>query len=114
MDELRERIDKITDIEGALCPLCGQPLSPQDRQRLIQDLEAQGREMGDRYRANQSVLREAEQLTNQLTAQIKELSEADARYLEHSQLVTRYTTRLEQFAQIQSTWQREAPSPAGD
>ncbi len=107
MDELKERIDKITDIEGALCPLCGQPLSPQDRQRLIQDLEAQGREMGDRYRANQSVLREAEQLTNKLTAQIKELSEADARYLEHSQLVTRCSTRLEQFAQIQGVWQRE-------
>ncbi len=63
--------------------------------------------MGDRYRANQSVLREAEQLTNKLTAQIKELSEADARYLEHSQLVTRYSTRLEQFAQIQGAWQRE-------
>ncbi len=35
MDELKERIDKIADIEGALCPLCGQPLSPNDRQRLI-------------------------------------------------------------------------------
>ncbi len=58
MDELKERIHKIADIEGALCPLCGQPLSSTDRQRLMQQLENQGREMGDRYRANQGVLRE--------------------------------------------------------
>jgi exonuclease SbcC len=107
MDELKERIDRIVDIEGALCPLCGQPLSPEDRQRLIQELEVQGREMGDRYRANQGLLREAEQLTSNLTAKIKELSQADSRLLEHSQLVTHHTTRLEQIAQLHNTWQRE-------
>jgi DNA repair protein SbcC/Rad50 len=107
MDELKERIDRIVDIEGALCPLCGQPLSPEDRQRLIQELEVQGREMGDRYRANQGLLREAEQLTSNLTAKIKELSQADSRLLEHSQLVTHHTTRLEQIAQLHNAWQRE-------
>jgi len=107
MDELKERIDKITDIEGALCPLCGQPLSPDDRERLIQELAVQGREMGDRYRTNQNLLREAEQLTSSLTLQIKDLSSADARLMEHSQLVTHHTTLLEQIGQLENTWQRD-------
>jgi DNA repair protein SbcC/Rad50 len=108
MDELKERIHKIADIEGALCPLCGQPLSPTDRQRLIQELETQGREMGDRYRANQTLLREAEQLTHSLTTQITALSRADAELLQHSQQVTHLTTRLEQITLSQSGWQRES------
>ncbi len=108
MDELKERIHKIADIEGALCPLCGQPLSPTDRQRLMQELETQGREMGDRYRANQTLLREAEQLTHSLTTQITALSRADAELLQHSQQVTHLTTRLEQITLSQSAWQRES------
>ena len=107
MDELKERIDKITVIEGALCPLCGQPLSSNDRERLIQELEVQGREMGNQYRANQSLLREAEQLTSSLTGRIIELSSADTRLLELTQLVTHLTTRLEQIMQLQSAWQRD-------
>ena len=108
MDELKERIHKIADIEGALCPLCGQPLSPADRQRLMQELETQGREMGDRYRTNQGLLREAELLTSSLGAQITALSRADAELLQHSQQVTHLTTRLEQITQSQSAWQRDS------
>ena len=108
MDELKERIHKIADIEGALCPLCGQPLSPADRQRLMQELETQGREMGDRYRTNLGLLREAEQLTSSLGAQITALSRADAELLQHSQQVTHLTTRLEQITQSQSAWQRDS------
>lgn len=108
MDELKERIHKIADIEGALCPLCGQPLSPTDRQRLMQELETQGREMGNRYRTNQGLLREAEQLTSSLGAQITALSRADAELLQHSQQVTHLTTRLEQITQSQSAWQRDS------
>jgi exonuclease SbcC len=107
MDELKERIHKIADIDGALCPLCGQPLNPTDRQRLIQELEIQGKEMGDRYRANQSLLRDVEQLTGDLAARIMALSRADAELLKHSQRITHLTTRLEQINQSQSAWRRD-------
>jgi DNA repair protein SbcC/Rad50 len=108
MDELKERIDKISVIEGALCPLCGQPLSPGDRQRLMEELEVQGRELGDRYRANQSLLREAEQLTSSLAGQISALSRADTELLEHSQQLSHLTTRLEQIMQSQRAWERDS------
>ncbi len=64
--------------------------------------------MGDRYRANQGLLREAEQLTSSLGAQITALvSLRTPSCCEHSQLVTHLTTRLEQITQSQSAWQRD-------
>ncbi|NIQ96831.1 MAG: hypothetical protein GWN87_23585, partial [Desulfuromonadales bacterium] len=56
MDELKHRIEQLTSTDGAVCPLCGQPLSPEERQRLIADLNVEGKEKGDRYRANQNLL----------------------------------------------------------
>ena len=53
MNELKERIDRLREIGGGTCPLCGQPLSPEERAALIDKLEAEGREMGVRFRQNQ-------------------------------------------------------------
>jgi exonuclease SbcC len=55
MNALKERIGRLKEAEGAQCPLCGQPLSLEDRVRLVAELEASGKEMGDRYRANQKL-----------------------------------------------------------
>ncbi len=51
METLKERIDRL---QGATahCPLCGQPLPEGDRRRLIAQLEEEGRQRGDAYRAN--------------------------------------------------------------
>ena len=38
MDELKERIDRLSLAEGATCPLCGQPLSSEERLNLIEEL----------------------------------------------------------------------------
>ena len=52
MSALKERIDRLSKVEGALCPLCGQPLAPAERAALMTSLQTEGKEMGDRYRAN--------------------------------------------------------------
>lgn len=54
MDEIKDRIDRLKDAAGADCPLCGQPLQGDDRLRLLETLEKQGREMGDQHRKNKS------------------------------------------------------------
>jgi exonuclease SbcC len=59
MEALKERIDQLESTEGAVCPLCGQPLAPGERKDLIERLSSEGREKGDRYRANKSQLEEA-------------------------------------------------------
>jgi exonuclease SbcC len=67
MDELKQRIEQLTSTDGADCPLCGQPLSPEDRKRLINELNEEGTLRGDRYRANQDLLQS-------ITAQVEEIT----------------------------------------
>ena len=57
MQTLKERIDLLEQAE-ATCPLCGQPLPEADRQRLIEELQATGKQKGDTYRANRARLEE--------------------------------------------------------
>jgi exonuclease SbcC len=52
MVELKERIDRLSRTSGAECPLCGQPLSEAHRLELLEQLQAQGKNWGDTFRAN--------------------------------------------------------------
>ena len=54
MNELKERIESLKAAEGATCPLCGQELSPEHRKATLKQLESEGKEKGDRFRANQA------------------------------------------------------------
>ncbi len=51
MDVLKERIAMLEAAE-ALCPLCRRPLTEPDRLRLLEEMQREGREKGDTYRAN--------------------------------------------------------------
>jgi exonuclease SbcC len=71
MESLDERIKKLQSAEGALCPLCGQPLSPDDRQNLIENLRKEGREKGNEFRKNKI---EIESLAREIAGSEKEIS----------------------------------------
>lgn len=105
MDELKARIDQLSAAEGADCPLCGQPLSPEDRENLIQTLGVQGKEMGDRYRANKALLDRSDQLVNSLEKQIKELAQAEAGLRASNQTIAQITSRLELLESQHQSWQ---------
>lgn len=105
MDELKERIDQLAHAEGALCPLCGQPLSPEDRHSLIESLEAQGKEMGDRYRANKALLEQAGDQVRALEAQIVGLAQAEGELRAHNQALVQLTSRLDLLRFQQSEWE---------
>lgn len=77
MHELRGRIDQLQAVEGATCPLCGQPLSPEERLNLIDSLEAEGRQKGDAYRSNQMRLKENEEKRFELSRMIQTLAKAE-------------------------------------
>jgi len=77
MKDLEKRIAELEITEGALCPLCGQELSPVERESLVQNLKEDGKDLGDRYRQNQSTLKEANKVVKDLQLQITELSLAE-------------------------------------
>jgi DNA repair protein SbcC/Rad50 len=77
MQTLRDRIERLSAADGANCPLCGNPMTQEDRFRLIDELQGEGKLMGDRYRANLEFLKEADNLVRELENEIKTLSERE-------------------------------------
>lgn len=54
MQGLRERLDLLEHDESAACPVCRQPLSPEHRVEVLNDVRREGTELGDRYRQNRA------------------------------------------------------------
>ncbi|MBK8032006.1 MAG: SMC family ATPase [Chloroflexi bacterium] len=54
MDKLAERRNRLRTADGAVCPVCGQPLSEAQRDDLIAEIEADGKAMGDQFRASKT------------------------------------------------------------
>lgn len=105
MNDLKERIDRLKTTEGATCPLCGQPLPPEDRARLITELETAGKDKGDQYRANQTLLKEADDLVRNLQTQITNLHTLDTTHRAHTAKLAALEARLTQILDAQKTWQ---------
>jgi exonuclease SbcC len=107
MDELKERIDRLGQAEGADCPLCGQPLSPEDRTRLIEELTTQGKSLGDRYRANRSLLDQADSNVLALEKQITMLGLAEAASRQHTASLAQVNSRLASIKSQVVGWQAQ-------
>ncbi len=107
MDELKGRIDQLSVAEGALCPLCGQPLSQTERQALIDRLQAEGEEMGDKYRANQELVRQVDQHVRDLEEQIKSLSVAESEMRLHEKTIARLSSRLDLLNSQIDQWEEQ-------
>jgi exonuclease SbcC len=105
MAELKGRIDQLSQVEGAECPTCGKPLDEYERQMLMEGLTAQGKEMGDRYRLNQSLLKNADQQVSQLEAEIDVLTRAEAEKLVQAENIARLNARMEAIQQAIKDWE---------
>ncbi|MEO1441271.1 MAG: SMC family ATPase, partial [Chloroflexota bacterium] len=78
MNELKERIDDLEQVEGASCPLCGQPLDETHRVELLAELNAEGKTRGDTYRANAARMDEIDAEQKALAVSLKTLKDAVA------------------------------------
>ena len=73
MDGLKVRMDRLSEVEGAACPVCGKPLSEEERQSLLLDLQREGKGKGDAFRKNAQAIKDCESRFSDLEAQIKSL-----------------------------------------
>ncbi len=108
MDELKGRIDQLSAAEGVSCPLCGQPLSQTERQVLIDRLQAEGEEMGDKYRANQELVQQTGQQVRDLENQIKSLSAAEIEIRQQEKTIAQLSIRLELLNAQVNQWQSKS------
>jgi exonuclease SbcC len=107
MDELKERIDQLGEAEGGVCPLCGGPLSPQDRQNLIESLQQQGSEMGDRYRLNQARARQFEEQMQASNRDLEALARLEIDLRAAAQTLAQLNSRLELLEGQQAAWEEQ-------
>lgn len=105
MAELKERIDQLEDAQGALCPLCGQPLAEPERLALIESLKAQGAEQGDRYRANQARMRLGDERRQVVNAAIKNLQQVESELRHYQRTLDQSEDRCAQVQRALENWQ---------
>ena len=106
MDALKTRIDRLSAAGGAECPLCGQPLAPAERQALVEQLNLQGREMGDRYRANQTAIQECDATVRALETQIQDLGQVESELRARAQQEAQLQTRIQALQEAAAAWQQ--------
>ena len=101
---MKGRIAKIRETTGANCPLCGQTLTQSHRDQLIADLEAEGKELGDRYRDNQDALKEIENSLVQVNAEMNDLRTVDADARQQQAKIASLRTKLDGYQQTLKDW----------
>jgi exonuclease SbcC len=104
MTELKERIDSLKAAEGATCPLCGQELSLEHRENTLIQLESDGKQKGDRFRANQA---ESVELAKQITeyeSQVAGLTSAENQRVQYVSQISQRTERLENLQTAAREW----------
>jgi exonuclease SbcC len=105
MNMLKERIETLKSADGATCPLCGQELSKEHRKSTLKQLEEEGKQKGDAYRANQ---KEAADLADQITkyeAQITNLASAENERVKYASEISGLTERLERLQSLAKEWE---------
>jgi exonuclease SbcC len=104
MDELKERIDHLLATEGAICPLCGQPLNQADRIKLIDQLQSEGTVLGDRFRANKTELDEMTAKVINQEQTLTGLASVEKERLEKTTRMTQLISRMESIVNIIDGW----------
>jgi DNA repair protein SbcC/Rad50 len=95
MEALRDKVDLLRrDTGEARCPLCGQGLSDEHRDEVVEEFERQGTAWADRYRANVALGRQIEAERARLARELQELD----RRLEALPNQQRREAQLEQAA----------------
>jgi len=107
MKNLEKRILELEETEGALCPLCGQELSQNDRVSLIQSLKSEGKDLGDRFRENKSTLEQADQVVKDLQLQITAFSLVETRLRNLMQETGKTENRITQIKGQEHSWESQ-------
>jgi exonuclease SbcC len=105
MNELKERIDSLRAAEGASCPLCGQELSPEHRLATLRQLESEGKQEGDRFRANQTESAELVKQISDYELQITKLASAENDRVQYASEVSQLTERLDTLQALAEEWE---------
>ncbi len=101
----KERIDRLSTETGSECPLCGQPLTAEHRQRVLANLHTEGAEMGTRFRTNKEQVAALGTEIAQLTAALKQAERLERDQQTQQQRLAQAEARLGEIRQAMADWE---------
>jgi len=105
MNNLKERIESLKTADGATCPLCGQELSEKHRKSTLKQLENEGKEKGDSYRANQKETADLNDQITSLESLVSTLSSAENERVKYASEISQLTERLDRLQSLAKDWE---------
>ncbi|HET7144570.1 MAG TPA: SMC family ATPase [Anaerolineales bacterium] len=108
MNSLKERIESLKAADGATCPLCGQDLTEKHRKSTLKQLEQEGKQKGDHFRANKTESDSLEKELEQFVSRIANLANVDNERLKSSNLISQLTERIESLQSSAKEWEKVA------
>ncbi len=107
MNQLRERIAALDSASGATCPLCGQELSPAHRKATLQQLKAEGKDKGDQFRLNKTVIDKSIKALKEIETKLVLLASAEVERLRCSTSMAELNERLRNLQAAGEEWQSQ-------
>jgi exonuclease SbcC len=107
MQDYKQRIDQLENSTEAVCPLCGQPLQIEERQRLLEELEVEGKKLGDRYRSNQDLFQKAEARRKKIQESLLDMKKLDPLLRQQQRQGDQIDEQLSQAQAVLENWEKE-------
>ena len=107
MHDICDRITKLKEITGAVCPTCGQPLTEAHRMEMSSELHESGTALGDQHRANKKIIEEAEAEGKALNQARRDLEKNKAELMQYQNEITKIDTSLQDIRKAEQNWQKE-------
>jgi exonuclease SbcC len=105
MDQLKTRIEALQAARGAVCPLCGQPLSEEHRASTLEAMQNEGKARGDRFRSNKIAAEERQAALLVLEARLGAFVSIETERLAHAGSLAQLTERYESLQTLARQWQ---------
>ncbi len=94
---INERREKLSASDEPTCPFCGEPLAPERRVELVQQLESESEEMRGKYRANRDMIATLEAEIADIELMLKRNNTVEKDRDTQRAGLTRYETQLQNF-----------------
>ncbi|MCA9948757.1 MAG: SMC family ATPase [Anaerolineales bacterium] len=108
MQKLKKRLDQLQATEGeSACPLCGQALTDAHRTSVLAELKAEGKESGDRYRANKARIEQLDSEIKQLSQTLKSSDRLQRDQQTQQQRLAKAEARLAEIDTAVQEWENE-------
>lgn len=75
--EMNERLASLEEVSAPNCPVCGKPLSEEERKKMIADLQVEREDMRTSFRENTKTVEECKKRYSDLEKQIEELKDLE-------------------------------------